>query len=96
MVRSICRNGRKHCGTNSSQLRHGHVRHPSCNSEIARFDRGAEPVTPDQSEGRREVAQARDGRGSQAGPKEPRSSVLSEADEAIVVVFRRYTLGDCL
>ncbi len=33
------------------------------------------------------------------GPKEPRSTVLSEAEEAIVVVFRRHTLpplDDCL
>lgn len=33
------------------------------------------------------------------GPKEPRSFVLSEAEEAIVVAFRRHTLlplDDCL
>jgi hypothetical protein len=33
------------------------------------------------------------------GPKEPRSSVLSEAEEAMVVAFRRHTLlplDDCL
>ncbi len=33
------------------------------------------------------------------GPKEPRSSVLSEAEEAMIVAFRRHTLlplDDCL
>jgi len=33
------------------------------------------------------------------GPKEPRSSVLSLADEAVIVAFRRHTLlplDDCL
>ena len=29
------------------------------------------------------------------GPKEPRSTVLSVEEEAVIVAFRRYTLRDC-
>lgn len=98
-MRSIRRTGRQHNGTSSSRQRHDHVRCQSCNTAIASFDRSAEPGTRDQPEDGREMAQARDGRGSEDRPKDPRSTVLSEAEEAMLVSFRRHTLlplDDCL
>ena len=67
MVRSIRWNGRKPYGTGTPRQRHDHAGHPSSNTAIASFDRGAEPEAWHQSEDRREVAKARDGGRSQDG-----------------------------
>ena len=65
----------------------------------ASFARASEPGAGYQSQDRREVAQARDGRGYQDRTDEPRSTVLSVTEEAMIVAFRRHTLlplDDCL
>ncbi len=99
MVRSFRRNGRKHYGTSSSRQRHDHARSPSSNTAIASFARGAEQGTRHQPQDgakwrKRETVEDR-----KTGPKEPRSTVVTEADEAMIVAFRRHTLltlDDCL
>src|SRR5690606_8402178 len=50
-------------GTSSSWQRHDHARRQSSNTAIASFARAAEPGAGYQPQDRREVAQARDGRG---------------------------------
>jgi hypothetical protein len=98
MVRSIHWNGRKHYGTSSSRQRHDYARHPSSNTGIASFDRGAEPRTRHQSEDRREVAKWAMVEDLRTAPKEPRSTVPTEAEEAVIAAFRRHTLlplDDC-
>lgn len=47
------------------QVRHGRARRQSCNTTIASFARDAEPGAGDQSQDRRKLAEASDGRGSQ-------------------------------
>jgi hypothetical protein len=60
---------------------------------IASFDRVTEPGVGHQPQDSGEVAQASDGRGSEdRGPSEPRSTVLTEAEEAMAAAFRRHTL----
>lgn len=63
MVRSIRWNGRNPYGTDTSRLRHDHVRRQSSNTAIASFERGVEPGSWDQSQNSGEVAKAADGRG---------------------------------
>jgi hypothetical protein len=86
-------------GTNSSRKRHDHARCPSSNTAIASFARATEqelginPKTVAKWRKRATVADMK------TGPSEPRSTVLTEAEEAMVVAFRRHTLlplDDCL
>ena len=100
MVRSFLRNGRKHYGTSSSRERRDHARRQSCNTAIAGFARAAEQGTGHQHPKTvtkwRKRATVED---LKTGPKEPRSTVLTEAEEAMIVAFRRHTLlrlDDCL
>jgi transposase InsO family protein len=99
MVRSFLRNGGKHNGTSSSRERGDHARGQSSNTAIAGFARAVEQRAGHRSEDCREVAQAREGKGFKTGPKEPRSTILTEEEEATIVAFRRHTLlplDDCL
>jgi hypothetical protein len=99
MVPSFLWNGRKPYGTGSSRERHDHARHPSSNTAIAGFARDAEPgagINPKTVAKWRKRATVED---LKTGPKAPRSTTLSEAEEAAVVAFRRHTLlplDDCL
>ena len=63
MVRSFRRNGRMPYGTSSSRQRHDYARHPSSNTAIGSFNRGAEPRAGHQPQDRGEVAKASDSRG---------------------------------
>ena len=99
MVRSFRRNGRKHFGTGSSWERHDHARRQSCNTasqaSLAQLSRelGINPKTVAKWRKRATVEDMK------TGPTEPRSTVLTEAEEAMVVAFRRHTLlplDDCL
>ena len=99
MVRSIQWNGRKHYGTSSSRQRHDHACRQSSNTAIASFDRGVEPgvgINPKTVAKWRKRQTVED---QKTGPKEPRSTVLSAQEEAVVVAFRRHTLlplDECL
>ena len=65
---------------------------------IASFARAAEQGAGYQSQDRRKVAQAGDGGGLEDRAREPSSTVLTEAEEAMIVAFRRHTLlplDDC-
>lgn len=83
------------------QVRHGAPR-PRAPSElqhepIAGFARAAEPGTRHRPEDGREVAQAGDG--LKSGPKEPRPTGPSKAEEATSVAFQHpgpLPLDDCL
>ena len=99
MVRSIQWNGRKHYGTSSSRQRHDHACRQSSNTAIASFDRGVEPgvgINPKTVAKWRKRQTVED---QKTGPKEPRSTVLSAQEEAVVVALRRHTLrplDECL
>jgi transposase InsO family protein len=86
-------------GTNSSRQRHDHSRRPSGNTAIAGFGPGPERALRDQRENRPKVEEA-PGRPRHAdGAKGPHSTVLSAAEEALIVAFRQRTLlplDDCL
>ena len=89
-----------HHGPSSPRERHDHVRRQNCNVAIAGFARTVERValgiTPKTVAEWRKRASVED---LKTGPKEPRSTVLTEAEDAAVVPFRRYTLlppDDCL
>ena len=99
MVGFFLWNGRRRYGTSSSRQRHDHARHPSSNTaseaSLAALSRelGINPETVSKWRKRATLADLK------PGPKEPRSTVLTEAEEAIVVAFRRHTLlplDDCL
>ena len=100
MVRSFLRNGREHYGTSSSRERHDHARRQSSNtaiasSSLAQLSRelGINPKTVAKWRKRETVEDMK------TGPTEPRSTVLTEAEEAMVVALRRHTLlplDDCL
>jgi hypothetical protein len=99
MVRSFRWNGRKPHGTSSSRERHDHARRPSSNTAIASFARDAEPGAWDQPENGREWRKRATVEDLKTGPKAPHSTTVSEAEEAMVVAFRRHTLlplDDCL
>lgn len=72
---------------------------PSSNTAIASFARDAEPgagINPKTVAKWRKRATVED---LKTGPKAPHSTTLTEAEEAMVVVFRRHTLlplDDCL
>ncbi|SNR43992.1 hypothetical protein SAMN06265370_10579 [Puniceibacterium sediminis] len=100
MVRSFLRPGRKHCETSSSRERHDNARRQSCaiqrsQASLAQLSKelGINPKTVAKWRKRATVE------GLKTGPKEPRSTVLTEAEEAMIVAFRRHTLlplDDCL
>ena len=99
MVCSFRWNGRKHYRTGSSRERHDHVRRPSSNTAIAGFARDAEPGVGDQPEDGGEWRKRATVEDLKTGPKAPHSTTLTEAEEAMVVAFRRHTLlplDDCL
>src|SRR6056297_3471443 len=93
------RNGRKNYETSSSRERHDHARRQSCNTAIASFARA---VSRELGINPKTVAKWRKratGDDMKTGPSEPRSTVLTEAEEAMIVAFRRHTLlplDDCL
>lgn len=99
MVQSFPGNGRKQYGTSSSRQRHDHAPCQSSNTAIVTFALVAEPgagINPKTVAKWRKRATAED---MKIGPTEPRLTVRSEAEEAIVVAFRRHTLlqlDDCL
>ena len=112
MVRSFLRNGRKPYGTGSSRERHdrasvvppvqarwrGHAVRAAIQrsqASLAQLSReiGINPKTVAKWRKRATVEDMN------PGPKEPRSTVLTEAEAAAVVAFRRHTLlplDDCL
>lgn len=77
----------------------GNARRQSSNTAIASFARAAEPGIGHQPQDvakRRKRVTVED---MKTGPTEPRPTVLTEAEEAMVVAFRRHTLlplDDCL
>ena len=87
-------------GTNSSWQRHDYARRPRSNTSrsqasLAELSRefGINPKTVAKWRKRASVEYQK------TGPKEPRSTALTEGEEAIVVAFRRHTLlplDDCL
>ena len=86
-------NGRTLYGTSSSRQRHDHAHHPSSNTSrseasTAALSRelGINPKTVAKWRQRQTVEDMK------TGPKEPRSTVLSGEEEAVVVAFRRHTL----
>lgn len=94
-------------GTGTSWLRHDHARRQKSNTAIEGFDQEAEP-DPGSSPGRlyginpKTVQKWRTRQTVEdykTGPKQPRSTILSQAKEALIVAFRRHTLlplDDCL
>ncbi len=93
------RNGRKLYGPNTSRQRHDHARSPSSITAIASFGCGESRsygINPKTVLKWRKRATVED---LKTGPKAPRSTVLSEEEEAIIIAFRRHTLlalDDCL
>ena len=82
-----------------SRLRHDHARDASGDTAIAGVARGAEPTLRALREDGGQMASADVGRGSEDRPQTVRSTVLSDAEAAIIVAFRRHTLlplDDCL
>lgn len=99
MVRSFRWNGRKPYGTGSSRERHDHARRASSNTAIASFARDVEPRAGDQPQDGAKWRKRATVEDLKTGPKAPHSTTLSEAEEAMVVAFRRHTLlplDDCL
>ena len=97
-VNLILHSGR-HYGPDTPRQGYDHVRHPSCDTAIEgsaqRAGRAlcAEPQTVTKWRKRAFVNDA------PMGPKAPRSTVLTPAEEAIVIAFRKHTLlllDDCL
>lgn len=91
--------GRTHYGADASWQRHDHVRGASGHTAIAGFALGAKRGVRDQSKTVAKWRKRPTVEDQKAGPKEPRSTVLSETDEAMVVACRRHTLlllDDCL
>jgi len=86
-------------GTGTSRERHDHARRPSSNTvrqaSLSTLSRelGINPKTVAKWRKRATVEDMK------TGPKGPHSTTLSEAEEAMVVAFRRHTLlplDDCL
>ena len=112
MVRSFLRHGRKQHGTGSSRERHDPVARQvnACirreahavraaiqrsQASLAQLSRGL-GINPKTVAKWRKRATVED---MKTGPSEPRSTVLTKAEEAMVVAFRRHTLlplDDCL
>ncbi len=92
-------NGRKYYGASTSRQRHDHIHCETRNAAIANFALASEPgagISPKTVSKWWKSATIED---VMTGPNEPRSSVLSEGDEAIIGGFRRHTLlpqDDCL
>lgn len=80
------------CATTTHAIRAAIQRSQASNAELSR-ELGINPKTVAKWRKRQTVEDRK------TGPKEPRSTVLSEDDEAVVVAFRRHTLlplDDCL
>lgn len=85
-------------GQSSSRKRHDHARRQSCTTIASRpvtlsRDLGINPKTVAKWRKRQTVEDLK------TGPREPRSTILTEAEEATIVAFRRHTLlplDDCL
>src|SRR6185436_16658946 len=99
MVQSFLRNGRMRYGTSSSRQRHDDRGDPSSNTNSQESLRslsrryGINQKTVAKWKKRSFVSDLA------TGPKDPKSTVLSIEDEAIIVAFRRHTLlplDDCL
>jgi len=99
MVRFFRLDGRKPYGTGTSRVRHDHARRLSSNTarqaSLAKLSRelGINPKTVAKWRRRATVEDLK------TGPKSPHSTTLSEAEEAMIVAFRRHTLlppDDCL
>ena len=95
MVRSFRWDGRKRYGTNTSRDRHDPARRPRSNTAIASFTVGVgiKPKTVAKWRKKKTVEDLK------TGPKAPHPTTLTEAEEAMVVAFRRHTLlplDDCL
>ncbi len=99
MVRSFLRDGRKRYGTNSPRKRHdtyavrAAIRRSQASLAQLRAEFGVNPKTAAKWSKRTCVEDLK------TGPREPRSTVLSETQEAMIVAFRRHTLlplDDCL
>jgi hypothetical protein len=85
MLRSFRRNGGRDFRTGSSWQRHDHARRQGSNTAIASFALAAEPgagINPKTVAKWRKRETVED---MKTGPMEPRSTVLSEAEEAMVV-----------
>ena len=84
-----------------ANLPRGHARSQSSNTAIASFARDAEPgagANP-KTLAKWRWRKRQTVEDLKTGPKEPRSTVLTEAEEAAIVAFRRHTLlslVDCL
>ncbi len=80
------------CATTTHAIRAAIQRSQASNAELSR-ELGINPKTVAKWRKRQSVEDRR------TGPREPRSTVLSEEDEAVIVAFRRHTLlplDDCL
>lgn len=80
------------CATTTHAIRAAIQRSQTSNAELSR-ELGINPKTVAKWRKRQSVEDRK------TGPKEPRSTVLSEEDEAVIVAFRRHTLlplDDCL
>ncbi len=80
------------CATTTHAIRAAIQRSQASNAELSR-ELGINPKTVAKWRKRQSIEDRK------TGPREPRSSVLSEEDEAVIVAFRRHTLlplDDCL
>jgi transposase InsO family protein len=80
------------CATTTHAIRAAIQRSQASNAELSR-ELGINPKTVAKWRKRQSVEDRK------TGPREPRSTVLSEEDEAVIVAFRRHTLlplDDCL
>jgi transposase-like protein len=112
MVRSFLGNGRKHYGTGSSRERHDRAsaappvrarwRGQAVRAAIQRSQASLAQLSQELGINPKTVAKWRKQatvEDMKTGPTEPQSTVLTEAEEAAIVAFRRHTLlplDDCL
>lgn len=76
-----------------------HAQNQKGNTAIESFDQETEPHLRHQSRNRPQMTTPHHRRRSQDRTRQPRSAVLSQAEEALIVAFRRHTLlplDDCL
>lgn len=86
-------------GPGSTRLRHDHARSPTIDTVIEGSDRGARRAARAESQDGEEWRGLDFVHDARMGPDAPRSTVLTPAQEAMVVAFRRHTLlalDDCL
>ena len=99
MIRWSSNPGGMRSGIGSSRPRHNDAGSPSRNPGRSRERKGSGQAPRRQRGNSAEVAQADLYQRRANGPKEPRSTVLSPEDEAVIAAFRRHTLlplDDCL